>query len=100
MPPSVADKSLPMKEKTISDSNSVSQDADEVIAQAEPVAEIPELVAQKPSTLPVTPTADVNNDKKAPDHTEDLDRSSDEGLGPSGDEKSDASPVTFSPNSS
>ncbi|CAE1313377.1 SLK [Acanthosepion pharaonis] len=92
VPPSVADKSLPMKEKTISDSNSVSQDADEVIAQAEPVAEILELVAQKPSTLPVTPTADVNNDQKAPDHTEDLDRSSDEGLGPSGDEKSDASP--------
>lgn len=86
------DKSTANEAKPTPDStNLTSQETDKVVSKAESVAEIPEPVAQKPSTLPVTPTADVNNDRKAPDHMEDLDRSSDEGLGPSGDEKSDAS---------
>lgn len=54
-----------------------------------------ENIAQKPTSLPVSSS---NNNtmaeisvKKSLETTEDLDRSSDEGLGPSGDEKSDAS---------
>ncbi|XP_014770538.1 STE20-like serine/threonine-protein kinase isoform X2 [Octopus bimaculoides] len=94
-PSSKIPQALPDTTECASNSPEVPSEAPTPISEScSSLSDTHENIAQKPTSLPVSSNdtmAEISVDKKSLETTEDLDRSSDEGLGPSGDEKSDAS---------